>query len=144
DEFVYVDRPVVYFGAPVFDFAPPPPPPIYYLPPPPPDFVVLAPPFAAVGLFILPQPVFVPIPVYCRPPVYVAPPPNNIIFNNIHNTTVINTVINVPPPLRRAPSRSGRPRRFPASFALRRRRSRRTRPRNCRRASALSSATRKR
>jgi uncharacterized caspase-like protein len=98
DEIVYVDRPVFYFGDPVFGFAPPPPPPIYYLPPPPPDFVVLAPPFAAVGLFILPQPLFVPIPAYCRPPVYVAPPPNNIIFNNIHNTTVINNVINVPPP----------------------------------------------
>jgi len=98
DEFVYVDRPVFYFGDPGFGFVPPPPPPIYYLPPPPPDFVVLAPPFAAVGLFILPQPLFVPIPVYCRPPVYVASPPNNIIFNNIHNTTVINNVINVPPP----------------------------------------------
>ena len=70
----------------------------YDVPPPPPDFVVLAPPFAAVGLFVLPQPFFVPIPAYCRPPVYVAPPPNNVIFNNIHNTTVINNVINVPPP----------------------------------------------
>ena len=98
DELVYVDRPVLYFGDPDFDFAPPPPPPVFFLPPPPPDFVVLPPPFAPVGLFILPQPVFVPIPVYCRPPVYVAPPPNNIIFNNIHNTTVINTVINRPPP----------------------------------------------
>jgi uncharacterized caspase-like protein len=98
DEVVYVDRPVVYFGDPDFGFAPPPPPPVYFLPPPPPDFVVLAPPFAAVGLFVLPQPLFVPVPEYCRPPVYVAPPPNNIIFNNIHNTTVINNVINVPPP----------------------------------------------
>ncbi len=97
DEIVYVDRPVVYFGDPDFDFAPPPPPPVYFLPPPPPDFVVLTPPFAPVGLFILPQPVFVPIPVFCRPPVYVAPPPNNIIFNNIHNTTVINNTINVAP-----------------------------------------------
>jgi len=98
DEVVFVDRPVFYFGDPVFGFAPPPPPPIYFLPPPPPDFVVLPPPFAPVGLFILPQPVFVPMPVFCRPPVYVVPPPNNIIFNNIHNTTVINTVINRPPP----------------------------------------------
>jgi len=97
DEDVYVDRPVLYFGDPDFGFIPPPPPPVYFLPPPPPDFVVLAPPFVAVGLFILPQPVFVPIPVFCRPPVYVAPPPNNIIFNNIHNTTIINTVINQPP-----------------------------------------------
>ena len=97
DETVYVDRPVVYFGDPDFGFEPPPPPPVYFLPPPPPDFVVLPPPFAPVGLFILPQPLFVPIPVYCRPPVYVAPPPNNIIFNNIHNTTVINNTINVAP-----------------------------------------------
>ena len=97
EEIVYVDRPVFYFGDPEFDFVPPPPPPIYYLPPPPPDFVVLAPPFAPVGLFILPQPVFVPIPVYCSPPVYVAPPQNSIIFNNIHNTTVINNTVNVAP-----------------------------------------------
>ena len=97
DEFVYVDRPVFYFGDPDFDFAPPPPPPVFFLPPPPPDFVVLTPPYAPIGLFILPQPVFVAIPVFCRPPVYVVPPPNNIIFNNIHNTTVINNTINVAP-----------------------------------------------
>jgi uncharacterized caspase-like protein len=96
DEIVYVDRPVLMFSDPDFDFAPPPPPPIFFLPPPPPDFVVLAPPIVAVGLFILPQPFFVPIPVYVRPPVYVAAPPNNIIFANIHNTTVINNVINQP------------------------------------------------
>jgi uncharacterized caspase-like protein len=98
DEIVYVDRPVLYFGDPDFGFLPPPPPPIYFCPPPPPDFVVLAPPIAVVGLFILPQPVFVPIPVYVAAPVYVAPPANNIIFANIHNTTVINNVINQPPP----------------------------------------------
>lgn len=97
EEVVYVDRPVLYFSDPVFGFAPPPPPPVYFCPPPPPDFVVLAPPLAVVGLFVLPQPVFVPIPVFVRPPVYVAPPPNNIIYQNIHNTTVINTVINRPP-----------------------------------------------
>jgi uncharacterized caspase-like protein len=97
DEIVYVDRPVLAFGDPEFDFAPPPPPPVFFLPPPPPDFVVLEPPPPPIGLFILPQPFFVPIPVYVRAPVYVAPPPNNIIFANIHNTTVINTVINQPP-----------------------------------------------
>ncbi|WP_430649812.1 caspase family protein [Bradyrhizobium japonicum] len=97
EEVVYVDRPVLYFSDPDFGFAPPPPPPVYYLPPPPPDFVVLEPPLPVVGLFVLPQPLFVPIPVFVRPPVYVAPPANNIIFNNIHNTTVINTVINRPP-----------------------------------------------
>ncbi|WP_314958385.1 caspase family protein [Bradyrhizobium cosmicum] len=97
EEVVYVDRPVLYFSDPDFGFAPPPPPPVYYLPPPPPDFVVLEPPLPVVGLFVLPQPMFVPIPVFVRPPVYVAPPPNNIIYQNIHNTTVINTVINRPP-----------------------------------------------
>ncbi|WGD56346.1 caspase family protein [Bradyrhizobium sp. CB1650] len=97
EEVVYVDRPVLYFSDPDFGFAPPPPPPVYYLPPPPPDFVELPPPLPVVGLFVLPQPVFVPIPVFVRPPVYVAPPPNNIIYQNIHNTTVINTVINRPP-----------------------------------------------
>jgi len=97
EEVVFVDRPVLYFSDPVFGFAPPPPPPVYYLPPPPPDFVVLPPPLPVVGLFVLPQPVFVPIPVFVRPPIYVAPPPNNIIYQNIHNTTVINTVINRPP-----------------------------------------------
>jgi uncharacterized caspase-like protein len=94
DEIVYVDRPVLMFSDPDFGFAPPPPPPVFFLPPPPPDFVVLEPPPPPVGLFILPQPFFVPIPVYVRPPVYVAPPPNNVIFANIHNTTVISTVIN--------------------------------------------------
>ncbi len=96
DEMVFVDRPVFYFGDPDFDFAPPPP--MFFLPPPPLDFVVLAPPFAPIGLFILPQPVFVPVPDYVAAPVYVAPPPNNIIFNNIHNTTVIKNTINVAPP----------------------------------------------
>lgn len=98
EEVVYVDRPVLYFSDPDFGFAPPPPPPVYFCPPPPPDFVVLPPPLPVVGLFVLPQPVFVPIPAFYSPPVYVAPPPNNIIFNNIHNTTVINTVINQPAP----------------------------------------------
>ncbi|WP_298245112.1 caspase family protein, partial [uncultured Bradyrhizobium sp.] len=103
-EVVYVDRPVLYFSDPDFGFAPPPPPPVYYLPPPPPDFVVLPPPMPVIGLFVLPQPVFVPIPVFVRPPVYVAPPPNNIIYQNIHNTTVINTVINRPPAPAPAPA----------------------------------------
>ncbi|MGY8664863.1 caspase family protein [Bradyrhizobium sp. UFLA05-109] len=97
EEIVYVDRPVLLFSDPVFGFVPPPPPPIYFCPPPPPDFIVLPPPLPVVGLFVLPQPVFVPIPVFVRPPIYVAPPPNNIIYQNIHNTTVINNVINRPP-----------------------------------------------
>lgn len=98
DEIVYVDRPVLMFSDPEFDFAPPPPPPVFYLPPPPDDFVVLEPPPPPIGLFYLPQPLFVPIPAYVRPPVYVRPPPNDIIFANIHNTTVINNVINRRPP----------------------------------------------
>ncbi|MBI5129834.1 MAG: caspase family protein [Rhodopseudomonas palustris] len=97
DEIVYVDRPVLMFSDPEFDFAPPPPPPVYFLPPPPPDFVVLPPPPPPIGLFYLPRPLFVPIPAYVQPPVYVQPPPNNIIFANIHNTTGINQVINQPP-----------------------------------------------
>jgi len=113
EEVVYVDRPVLMFSDPVFDFAPPPPPPVYYLPPPPPDFVVLSPPLPVVGLFVLPQPVFVPIPVFVRPPIYVAPPPNNIIYQNIHNTTVINTVINRP----LAPPPGGGPASGPGSLA---------------------------
>src|SRR6202163_4676091 len=64
EEIVYVDRPVLFFSDPEFDFAPPPPPPVYYLPPPPPDFIVLVAPPPPIGLFILPQPYFVPIPVY--------------------------------------------------------------------------------
>ena len=101
DEMVYVDRPVFYFGDPEFDFVPPPPPPVYFLGPPPDDFVVLAPPIlaiGAVGLFLLPRPAFVPFPAFVRPPAYVRAPPGNIIFNNIHNTTVIKTVINNPAP----------------------------------------------
>jgi len=109
DEIVYVERPVLYFDDPVFAFAPPPAPPVYFLPPPPPDFVILAPPPPPVGLFILPQPFFVPIPVYVQAPVYVAPPPNNIIFANIHNTTVINNVINQPPPQTPAGSNTAAP-----------------------------------
>ncbi|QDW38554.1 caspase-like domain-containing protein [Bradyrhizobium sp. KBS0727] len=108
EEIVYVDRPVLVFSDPEFDFVPPPPPPFYYLPPPPPDFIVLEPPPPPIGLFILPQPLFVPIPVYVVAPIYVTPPPNNIIYANIHNTTVINNVINQPPqPVPTGPGTAG-------------------------------------
>ncbi|MCA6114120.1 caspase family protein [Bradyrhizobium sp. WSM 1738] len=109
EEIVYIDRPVLAFGDPEFDFVPPPPAPVYYLPPPPDDFVVLEPPPPPVGLFILPQPVFVPIPVYVRPPRYVAPPPNNVIFANIHNRAVIDSIINRrgPPPPAAGPGAAG-------------------------------------
>lgn len=95
EEIIYVDRPVLYFDDPDFDFEPPPPVAVIFLPPPPPDFVVLAPPRPAVDIFVLPVPVFVPVPVWVNPPRNIVPPPGNIIFNNIHNTTVINnTTIN--------------------------------------------------
>jgi hypothetical protein len=50
----------------------------------------------------------VPIPVFVRAPVYVVPPPNNIIYANIHNTTVINNVINQRP-AQVTPGASGAP-----------------------------------
>jgi uncharacterized caspase-like protein len=110
DEIVYVDRPVFYFGDPDFGFEPPPPPPLFFLGPPPDDFVVLAPPILVVGLFILPRPYFVPMPGFVRAPAYVRAPPGNIIFNNIHNTTVINTVINNRLPSPAAVAAAGGPR----------------------------------
>jgi len=94
-EFTYVDRPVLFFDDPGFDFAPPPPPPVFFLPPPPPDFVVLPPPPPPLFAFFLPIPVYRPVPVWAHAPSYVVPPPpNNIIFNNIHNTVVINQTTN--------------------------------------------------
>ncbi|MDX8516908.1 caspase family protein [Mesorhizobium dulcispinae] len=92
EEIVYVDRPVLYFDDPDFDFEPPPPVTIIFLPPPPPDFIVLEPPPPPIDVFVLPTPVFVPIPVFINPPRHIVPPPNNIIFTNIHNTTVINNI----------------------------------------------------
>ncbi|CDX18283.1 Peptidase C14 caspase catalytic subunit p20 [Mesorhizobium sp. ORS 3324] len=92
EEIIYVDRPVLYFDDPDFDFEPPPPIDVIFLPPPPPDFVVLVAPAPPVDVFVLPTPVFVPIPVFVNPPRHIVPPPNDIIFNNIHNTTVINNI----------------------------------------------------
>jgi uncharacterized caspase-like protein len=91
-EIVYVDRPILYFDDADFGYAPPPP--VVFLAPPPPDFVVLAPPQPSVDLYVLPAPVFVPVPQWVLPPRDIAPPENNVIFNNIHNTVVNNTVIN--------------------------------------------------
>ena len=105
DEIVYVDRPVLMFSDPDFDFAPPPPPPVYYLPPPPEDFIDLPPPYYySDDLFILPQPVFVPIPIFVRPPIYVRPPQHDFLFANIHNRAVIDSQIN-----RRGPGGFNRP-----------------------------------
>lgn len=95
DEIVYVDRPVLYFDDPEFDFAPPPPVAVIFLPPRPRDFIELAPPPPPAGIFLLPTPVFVPVPAWVNPPRDISPPPNDVIFNNIHNTTIVNnTTIN--------------------------------------------------
>src|SRR5258707_9302395 len=94
EEIVYIRRPVLVFDDPFFAFAPPPPPPVIFLAPPPPEFVVLAPPPPPVGIFVLPMPVYRPVPVWVRPPPHVAPPPHNVIYNNVHNTVVINNVTN--------------------------------------------------
>lgn len=95
DEIVYIDRPVLYFDDPEFDFAPPPPVAVIFLPPRPRDFIELAPPPPPAGIFLLPTPVFVPVPAWVNPPRDISPPPNDVIFNNIHNTTIVNnTTIN--------------------------------------------------
>ena len=91
-EIIYVDRPVLVLSDPYFGFVPPPP--IDFLAPPP-TYLVFLPPPPPVELFVLPVPVFVPVPVWINPPPYVVAPPGNVIFNNIHNTTVINDNTNV-------------------------------------------------
>jgi hypothetical protein len=95
EEIIYVDRPVLYFDDPEFDFDPPPPVAVIFLQPRPRDFIELPPPPPPVGIFLLPTPAFVPVPAWVNPPHDVLPPPDNVIFNNIHNTTIIdNTTIN--------------------------------------------------
>ena len=94
-EIVYVDRPMLVFSDPVFGFVPPPP--IVFLAPTP-AYLVFPPPPPPVGLFVLPSPAFVPFPAWVNPPAYVAAPPENVIFNNIHNTTIINNGTNVVTP----------------------------------------------
>ncbi len=92
EEIVYVDRPLLYLADPVYDLPPPPPPPVIFLPPPPAYLVTLAPPPPVYGLYVLPSPPIVAVPAYVSAPTYVAPPPNNVIFQNIHNTTVIEQI----------------------------------------------------
>jgi len=104
DEIVYVDRPVLMFSDPDFDFAPPPPPPVYYLPPPPEDFIDLPAPYYSDDLYVLPQPVFIPIPIFVRPPRYVRPPRHDFLFTNMHNRAVIDREFN-----RRGPGGFNRP-----------------------------------
>ena len=91
-EIIYVDRPVLVFSDPVFGFEPPPP--VVFLAPVP-AYLDFPPPPPPDGLFVLPVPVFVPVPLWINPPVYVAAPPENVIFNNIHETTIINNNTNV-------------------------------------------------
>jgi uncharacterized caspase-like protein len=94
EEIVYLDGPELYFDNPAFGFPPPPPPPDYFLPPPPPDFVVLPPPFVIYDPYVLPVPVYVPVPVYIQAPAYIAPPPNNVIFENLHNSVMVDRASN--------------------------------------------------
>ncbi len=95
EEIIYVDRPVLYFDDPEFDFDPPPPVAVIFLQERPRDFIELPPPPPPIGVFLLPTPVFVPVPAWVNPPHDIIPPPDNVIFNNIHNTTIINnTTIN--------------------------------------------------
>ncbi len=94
EEIVYVDRPVLIFDDPAFDLPPPPPPPVYVLPPPAPIFLAPEPPIVVADPYVLPAPVFTPLPVWESPPVYVEPPPQNVIFENIHNTVIVDRAAN--------------------------------------------------
>jgi len=95
DEFVYFERPALVYDDPEYGFAPPPQPPIFLLPPPEPEFYFLPPPPPPVAFFVLPIPIYRPVPIWVRPPAYVRPPPNNVIYNNIHNTVTVNNTTNV-------------------------------------------------
>ena len=92
EEVVYVERPVLVLDDPIYAFAPPPPPPAMFLPPPPAYIVELAPPPPPSAYYALPVPAFVPVPTYVVAPAYVAAPPDNVIYEHIHNTTVINEI----------------------------------------------------
>ena len=112
-EIVYVDRRVLYFDDADFGYAPPPP--VVFLAPPQREFIALAPPPPPIGLYVLPTPAYVPVPAWVEAPAYVEPPHNNVIFQNIHNTVVNNTVINEPgatpqgQPVAPAPATDGAP-----------------------------------
>lgn len=92
EEIVYVERPYLYLDDPIYALPPPPPPPVVFLPPPPAYLVALAPPPPVYGLYVLPTPPVVAVPAYVSAPAYVAAPPNNVLFQNIHNTTVIEQI----------------------------------------------------
>ncbi|MHB2209786.1 caspase family protein [Methylobacterium sp. CM6257] len=92
EEIVYVDRPVLFLDDPVFALPPPPRPALIFLPPPPAYLVALAPPPPVLGVYALPTPPVMPVPAYVSAPDYVTPPPNNVLFQNIHNTAVIEQI----------------------------------------------------
>ena len=48
-----------------------------------------------------------PVPLGINPPANVAPPPENVIFTNIHNTTIINTTIVANPAASAGPDAAG-------------------------------------
>jgi hypothetical protein len=76
DEFVYINRPFIMFGA--LGFAPPPRPPVLFLPPRPREFAVLPPPPPPRERFALPIPAAAPVAIFVRPPPTVVvrqPPP---------------------------------------------------------------------
>jgi uncharacterized caspase-like protein len=89
EEFVFVERPVMYYGDPVYDLPPPPPVPTTFLPPQPAYYVDYPPPPPSVDVFVLPTPIYHPVPIWVERPAYVVPPPVNILNVNIHNIVVI-------------------------------------------------------
>lgn len=89
EEEAYVDRQVIAFDDP--DYALPPPP-LGVLAPRPAYIVDIAPPPPEDELFALPVPLFAPVPAYVIAPAYIVAPPDNVIYQNIHNTVVINEI----------------------------------------------------
>jgi hypothetical protein len=87
-ELEYIERPVIVFDDPEFEFAPPPPVPNQFLAPPPPEFRGLASPSVS-GVHGLPVPVFTPLPAYISLPANVVASPSPFLFNNIHDAAVI-------------------------------------------------------
>jgi uncharacterized caspase-like protein len=89
DELEYIERPVLVFDDPEFEFAPPKPPSRQFLERPPPEFRELAPPSVSHGVHGLPVPVFTPLPTDVNVPANVVAPPNPFIFDNIHDAAVV-------------------------------------------------------
>lgn len=89
DEDSYFDRQVVAFDDPAYALPPPPP---GVLAPRPAYIVDIAAPPPEEELFALPVPLFEPVPAYVSAPAYLVAPPDNVIYQNIHNTVVINEI----------------------------------------------------